>query len=569
MSIGDRLGKYRLTRPLGSGAMGVVWAAVNEDTQREVALKLLRSPDPELRRRLLREAKACGRLEHRNVVTIHDIGTTPAGDPFLVMQLLAGETLAGRVARVGRLPPEIAAAIGASIAAGLAAAHAQGIVHRDLKPENVFLHREPGSVGEVVKIVDFGVSRLDIAGDAGGTATGMLIGSPAYMSPEQARGHKLDARSDIWSLGVVLFEMLTAARPFPGPSVADAMVQVLAGPIPEVAALVPGVPRGLSALVGSCLTRELGRRPSQADRLGMALLSYATTATGQHERVELPSLSGAGPEESTRLITSNPHFNLASTVLLKGSEDDDERRATVPMPPIPVPEPLATLPVPEPAPGFGWPPPPPSGAPSSSAPSLGGAPSSGAPYAGASAIASSSTVPLSHVTLQRAPRSKRAMALAASVIVVVVAVVGGVAISRRGAPEAVGSAPPDTVPTAASGSATPQPPPAQAPTAKATPSASAAAPEPPRKAAEPTTESPAAVAVGHGVMRINSRPVSKVALDGQPLGSTPRVDIRVASGPHVVLFVYPNGEHHTTSTYVLPGTVQTVTDRLEVKPPPP
>jgi serine/threonine protein kinase len=220
MNVGDRLGKYRLTRRAGGGAMGVVWAAVNEDTHKEVALKLLPVSDAELRRRLLREAKACGRLDHRNIVTIYDVGTTPGGDPFLVMQLLSGETLARRLERERRLPPAVAAGIGAAIAAGLGAAHAAGIVHRDLKPENIFLHREPGSPGEVVKLLDFGVSRLELSGDAINTATGVLVGSPVYMSPEQARTSKeVGPRS----LGAVLFEMLAGQRPFQGRTVADAL----------------------------------------------------------------------------------------------------------------------------------------------------------------------------------------------------------------------------------------------------------------------------------------------------------------------------------------------------------
>src|SRR5262249_34262484 len=161
--------------------------------------------------------------------------------------------------------------------------------------DNVFLHREPGGAGEVVKLVDFGVSRVSFEGDAGGTKTGMILGSPLYMSPEQARGEKLDGRSDIWSLGVVLFEMLTGRRPFPASPTADAMVQVLTGPIPDVSSLVPGIPRGLSALVASCLTRPVAERPARADHIGAALLSYALSTSGPYERLELPSLDAELP----------------------------------------------------------------------------------------------------------------------------------------------------------------------------------------------------------------------------------------------------------------------------------
>ena len=167
--------------------MGAVWAAVNEDTHKEVALKLLSAPTEEHRRRLLREAKACGRLDHRNIVSIYDTGRSPVGEPFLVMALLKGETLAARLRRVRSLPPAETAAIGAACASGLAAAHAAGIVHRDFKPANVFLHRQDGTPGEVVTILDFGLSRLDIAGEASVTRTGVLIGTPAYMRARSRR----------------------------------------------------------------------------------------------------------------------------------------------------------------------------------------------------------------------------------------------------------------------------------------------------------------------------------------------------------------------------------------------
>lgn len=256
--------------------MGVVWAAVNEDTQKDVALKLLSSPDPELRRRLLREAKACGRLEHRNIVAIYDVGTGLDGEPFLVMQLLSGEPLSRRLKRAGRLSAEVGAAIGAATASGLAAAHALGVVHRDLKPDNIFLHREPGSPGDVVKVLDFGISRADFIVDAAGTATGAVLGSPAYMSPEQARGSgEVGPRSDLWALGVVLFEMFAGVRPFPGRTAADALAQVLVAPIPSLAIRAPHLPADLVALVQACLNRDIERRPASASEVAERLLAHA------------------------------------------------------------------------------------------------------------------------------------------------------------------------------------------------------------------------------------------------------------------------------------------------------
>jgi eukaryotic-like serine/threonine-protein kinase len=556
MNVGDQLGKYRLTRPLGGGAMGVVWAAINEDTNKEVALKLLPSPDEELRRRLLREAKACGRLEHRNIVAIYDTGITPQGEPFLVMQLLSGETLGRRLKREGRLSPETAAAIGAAVAAGLEAAHAENIIHRDLKPDNVFLHREAGSSGEVVKILDFGVSRVEIAGDAGGTATGILIGSPAYMSPEQARGSKPDPRSDLWSLGVVLFETLTGARPFPGPSIADAMVQVLTMPIPEVTSLVPGVPAGLSAIVSACLLRELENRPFRARDVAAWLLPHATPAPGQGNRVELPSLGGLEPLESTQVLDLGPPATTSGTVLM-ASRDDGRQLGSTPLSRTPLLGSTVLVEAAAPPPDVALAPPPsPALAPSG----VGLDPR---------ATASSSATPLTRTSPQPAPSAPRgairatpiALALGALAIL---AIALGILLSREHyTADNVAAGPPTAPPDAA-----------PAPSAVASTSALPAVP--PLDAPEPALASSAGVAAlpragssGTGELKLNSIPASRVLLDGRPLGFTPKVGLTVPAGPHTVVFVYATGERHTRSTSVLPGTIEVVADRLLSTPAPP
>jgi serine/threonine-protein kinase len=267
MKPGDLIAaKYRLERVIGTGAMGEVWAAVNESTRRPVALKLIPNPNAELRTRMLREALAAGSLKHRNVVDVYDVGETVRGDPFLVMELLSGETLADRLRRVRRLPPAEAAEIAGAIARGLRAAHAKGIIHRDLKPANVFLHREADAEGEVVKVLDFGVCKQ--LEDPTGTLPGGLVGSPAYMSPEQARAEaNIDARSDLWSLGAVLFEMLAGHRPFSNRSPYAVIAEVLAAPIPSIAALVPEVSPALARVVERCLTRDVAARVASADEL--------------------------------------------------------------------------------------------------------------------------------------------------------------------------------------------------------------------------------------------------------------------------------------------------------------
>ncbi|AGP34849.1 hypothetical protein SCE1572_10185 [Sorangium cellulosum So0157-2] len=251
--------------------MGVVWAAHNEATSREVALKLLVRPDPELRVRLLREARACGAVSHRNIVDIYDADETEQGDPFLVMPLLSGETLSSLLKRKRKLEVPEAARIGRDIARGLAAAHERGIVHRDLKPSNIFLHTEPGESNYVVKILDFGVSKFPTGADQIRTATGILIGSPAYMSPEQVRAQgELDTRADLWALGVVMFEMLTSRRPIQGRA-HELLRNVLQGEIPTVSQIVWQIDPGLDALVAQCLQRDRERRPRSAAEVAAAL----------------------------------------------------------------------------------------------------------------------------------------------------------------------------------------------------------------------------------------------------------------------------------------------------------
>src|SRR5262245_18828099 len=172
--------KYRLVRLLGEGAMGVVWLAVNTKTGGQVALKLIVRPEPELRVRLLREARVCAQIRHKNVVQIYDVGETGSGDPFLLMELLSGQTLADMLLRKRRLDQQAAARIARDVARALSAAHDKGVVHRDLKPANIFLHNEPGDDEPVIKVLDFGVSKSKLPADGMRTVPGSAIGSPLY-----------------------------------------------------------------------------------------------------------------------------------------------------------------------------------------------------------------------------------------------------------------------------------------------------------------------------------------------------------------------------------------------------
>nr|WP_240808120.1 serine/threonine-protein kinase [Polyangium spumosum] len=275
--------------------MGVVWEALHEITQRRVAIKLLTKPSDDLRHRLLREARICGAIAHRNVIEIHDTGETPEGEPYLVMQLLSGETLAELLRRKRRLAQPLAARIGRDIARALTAAHAVNVIHRDLKPANVFLHQEAGVDGLVVKVLDFGVAKNLEANESLVTAVGGAVGSPAYMSPEALRGARdLDARTDIWSLGVVLFEMLAGTRPFQGGG-QELLIRIATGKIPRVSESLRHVEPAFDDVVAMCLERDRAKRIASAAVVERLLQAYVGPEEGSRIHVGLAERAMALP----------------------------------------------------------------------------------------------------------------------------------------------------------------------------------------------------------------------------------------------------------------------------------
>ena len=308
-------GRYRLVRIMGSGASGVVWSARNESTERDFAIKLMlpeAARDPQRLQRFFKEAKLAGRLRHRCIVEVYDLGKIDAGPlegaPYLVMELLDGEPLDGLLHRVGKLPAGTALRIMRDVARGLEVAHREGVIHRDLKPANVFLHRTIEGI-TVPKILDFGISKLLLGGaahesfDPQETSHGTILGSPAYMSPEQTSGEDLDARADIWSLGVLLYKALAGALPFSAPNFTTLMLAInTSAPIP-IEERVPGVPPVVIELVHKCLSRRRGDRyPSAA-----ALADAIDTILDQHELpvLELSMVIGAAvpiPSEHMRTV---------------------------------------------------------------------------------------------------------------------------------------------------------------------------------------------------------------------------------------------------------------------------
>jgi hypothetical protein len=257
-----RLAHYRVVRALGAGGMGAVFLAVDESLGRRVALKVMlpeHAAEPGARERFLREARAAAAVNHDNVVTIFQVGED-GGMPFIAMELLAGTSLAAYLIEHGRLTAAQALRIGREAAAGLDAAHARGLIHRDVKPANIWLEAPHGRV----KILDFGLAKSSDERADGLTATGQVVGTPGFMSPEQARGRPLDARSDLFSLGTVLYLLVTGQMPFDGRTTMAVLTALAVDePIP-VRQLAPDVPEAFAAEIH----RLLSKRP--ADRLPTA-----------------------------------------------------------------------------------------------------------------------------------------------------------------------------------------------------------------------------------------------------------------------------------------------------------
>lgn len=274
------LGPYRIIGVLGEGGMGVVYRAKDTRLGRDVAIKVLTHVATDDRERLQRfeqEARATGMLNHPNLLTIYDVGHD-GGGPYIVSELLEGETLRDRLTR-GPLPPRRAVDAALQIAQGLAAAHEKGVIHRDLKPENIFLTRDGRA-----KILDFGIAKLSASADVSfqGAATepGMVIGTVGYMSPEQVRGDPIDTRSDIFSFGVIVYEMLSGARAFKRETSIETLRAILKEDPPELTEKLPNIPPPLEKLVRRCLEKDRDMRFQSARDLAFNLetLSFASSS---------------------------------------------------------------------------------------------------------------------------------------------------------------------------------------------------------------------------------------------------------------------------------------------------
>jgi len=306
-------GKYRIVELIGQGGMGSVFEAVHTGTGSRVAIKLIASNDvkEEVFVRFQREARAAGTIDSHHIARVFDMGTDErSGSPFMVMERLYGEDLSQLMRRVGPLAPDVAVRIAAQAALGLAKAHDANIVHRDIKPANVFLH-DGGDAGEtVVKILDFGIAKvlmdaMQRADEGGLTRTGSMLGSPHYMSPEQAQGlRSIDHRSDIWSLGVVLYKMLTGQTPHAHLQTLGQVILAIcsqrARPVQELA---PWVPPELAAIVHRALEPDPGHRFPSAHEM-YAVMQPLVASLPPLRRAEIRPLSHAQRMRAAPLVPS-------------------------------------------------------------------------------------------------------------------------------------------------------------------------------------------------------------------------------------------------------------------------
>jgi serine/threonine-protein kinase len=304
-----KFGRYQIVRPIGKGSMGVVYEAHDPRIDRRVALKVLRTDrlaSEDFVERFLREARAVGRLSHPNIVTVHDSGQDN-DTLFIVMELLTGKTLA-EVQRERRLELQEIVRIGTQVAEALEYAHRHGIVHRDVKPSNILLGR--GS-DDPVKLTDFGIARLEDPGDLHRTLAGDILGTPVYMSPEQVSGSAVDSRTDLYSLGVILYEMAAGGRAFQGKSMAEVFRAIVESDPPP-----PGLPdTPVGRRLGELILKSMRKPPAERFQTGHEM-AQALKGCLQRRQSDVQSPHPAPPAARKRRPRLGRRLASAAALLL-------------------------------------------------------------------------------------------------------------------------------------------------------------------------------------------------------------------------------------------------------------
>jgi serine/threonine-protein kinase len=323
---GDVLdGKYRVERVLGVGGMGIVVAATHVQLETRVALKFL-LPEvlghPQVVQRFAREARAAVQIQSEHVARVIDVSTLPTGSPYMVMEYLEGGDLSQALAKSGAMPVGQSVNYLLQACEAIAEAHALGIVHRDLKPANLFLARRPGR-DPIVKVLDFGISKSGDGATSGLTQTSNVMGSPQYMSPEQMMSAKnVDARADIWALGVILYELLTGAPPFVAETMPEIVFMVTQRDATRLAEKRPDLPSALSGVIARALAREPAQRYANVAELARALAPFAPPRS-EISIERIARLLGAPENHAPETERPAPETPRAATTVPEPADLDD------------------------------------------------------------------------------------------------------------------------------------------------------------------------------------------------------------------------------------------------------